>query len=250
MSVTINCDMGEGFGLYTMGDDAACMPFVSHANIACGFHASDPSIMWETVKKAIKAGVNVGSHPGIADREGFGRREMAMTRMEVAAAVLYQTGALQAFLSAEGQTLSHIKPHGALFGMAQKDEKIANGIADAALAIGVPVIGFSNCVMADIFTARGVPFVCEFYADLDYDDNGRQIITRHHHQVSVEEAVDKVLKALNTGKTLSVSGREVDVVADSICVHSDTPGALDIARAIHGVLADRLSDHLVRGDFR
>jgi len=245
MGVTINCDMGEGFGLYSMGDDAKCMPYVTHANIACGFHASDPSTMWRTVKAAAAAGINVGSHPGIADREGFGRRELKMTREEVASAVLYQTGALQAFLSAEGLKLSHVKPHGALFGMAQKDAEVANGIADAAISLELPVIGFSNCIFSDVLEKRGVPFACEFYADLDYDDNGRQIITRQHHSVSVEEAISRVTMAVDKGKTIAISGKEVDVVADSICVHSDTPGALEIAKAIHEALAERLSNNLV-----
>src|SRR5262249_47615644 len=159
---------GEGYGIWRMGDDEACMPYVTHANIACGFHASDPMVMWKTVRAAKKHGIKVGAHPGLADREGFGRREMRMSRQEVTAAVLYQTGALQAILAAEGMKMSHIKPHGALFGMAQKDERIANGIADAALALDLPVIGYANCVMADVYRQRGVPFTCEFYADLDY----------------------------------------------------------------------------------
>jgi UPF0271 protein len=131
--MTINCDMGEAFSIYRFGDDETCMPFVTHANIACGFHASDPSVMWRTVRAAKKHGLKIGSHPGLPDREGFGRREMKLTREEVAALVLYQTGALQAFTHAEDVALSHIKPHGALFGMAQRDETIAEGIADAAL---------------------------------------------------------------------------------------------------------------------
>jgi UPF0271 protein len=136
--------------------------------------------------------------------------------------------------------MSHIKPHGALFGMAQRDEAIANGIADAALALGLPVIGFSNCAMAEVFTRRGVEFTCEFYADLDYDDNGWQIITKTHEPVSPPQAVAKVLRAVTEGKTTSTSGKDVDVVADSICVHSDTPGAVEIAKAVHSALRDRL----------
>ena len=239
MGVTINCDMGEGFGIYRMGEDELCMPFVTHANIACGFHASDPSIMWNTVAAAKRTGIQIGAHPGIADREGFGRREVAMTRSEVAACVLYQVGALQAFLTAEGLEMSHFKPHGALFGMAQKDEEVANGIADAAIALDLPVIAFANCAMSEVFTKRGVPFSCEFYADLDYDDHGRQIITRHHAPVRVEDAVEKVLRAVNEGKTRSTSGKEIDVVADSICVHSDTPDALEIARAVHDAVKEQ-----------
>jgi UPF0271 protein len=232
--------MGEAFGIYRFGDDEACMPFVTHANVACGFHASDPSVMWKTVRAAKAHKIAVGSHPGLPDREGFGRREMKVTRDEVTALVLYQTGALKAFLESEDTKLSHIKPHGALFGMAQRDENIAEGIAEAALRLGVPVIAYSNCAMSEVFSRRGVPFSCEFYADLDYDDNGRQIITMHHDAVTQEQVARKVLRAVTEGKTTSVNGKDVDVVAESICVHSDTPNAVEVAKAVHAALAGRI----------
>jgi UPF0271 protein len=236
MAVTINCDMGESFGIYKMGDDEACMPFVTHANIACGFHASDPKVMWRTVKAAKKHGLKIGAHPGFNDREGFGRREIKMNRNDTAAAVIYQVGALKGFLAREGVELSHIKPHGALFGMAMKDADMANGIADAVETFNVPVISFSNCVQEEVYKERGIPYSCEFYADLDYDDRGWQIITMHHDPVTPSSAVDRVLRAIKDGKTKSVNGRDVDVRADSICVHSDTPGALAVAEAVHEAL--------------
>ena len=132
MRMTINCDMGEGFGLYRLGDDAAMMPHIDLANVACGFHASDPSIMRETVRLAKRHGVKVGAHPSLPDMQGFGRRAMVIAPAEVADLVTYQTGALQAFLAAEDMALNHIKPHGALYGMAARDEKIAAAIAEAA----------------------------------------------------------------------------------------------------------------------
>lgn len=235
-SVTINCDMGEGFGLYRFGDDESCMPYITHANIACGFHASDPVIMWNTVRAALRHGVHIGSHPGLPDREGFGRREMRLSREEVGALVLYQTGALQAFVAAEGGALSHIKPHGALFGMAQREEAVAEGIADAAERLALPVIAYSDCAMSRVFERRGIPFSCEFYADLDYDEEGRQIITRQHHAVEPGAVAAKVLRAVQEGRTVSVSGKDVAVTAHSICVHSDTPDALAVARAVHQAL--------------
>jgi len=236
--VTVNCDMGEAFGIYTFGDDEACMPFVTHANIACGFHASDPMIMRKTVRAAKKYGIAVGSHPGLPDREGFGRREMKVTRDEVAALVLYQTGALKAFLDAEDMALSHIKPHGALFGMAQRDEEIAEGIAEAALVYGLPVIAYSDCAMSEVFTRRGVPFSCEFYADLEYDDNGRQIITKEHPPADPAAVVRKVKRAVTQGLVTSTGGRDVKVLAESICVHSDTPNAVEVARAVAQALSE------------
>ena len=235
--VTINCDMGEAFGIYRFGDDAACMPYVTHANIACGFHASDPSVMWRTVRDAKTHGIAIGSHPSLPDRQGFGRREIKVTRDEVTAFVIYQTGALKAFVESEGLSLSHIKPHGALFGMAQRDEEIADGIAEAALRFGLPVIAYSDCAMSEVFTRRGVPFSCEFYADLDYDDHGRQIITREHDPVAPDKVAQKVLRAVTERKTRSVTGKDVAVVAESICVHSDTPNAVDVAKAVHSALA-------------
>lgn len=235
---TINCDMGEAFGIYRFGDDEACMPYVTHANVACGFHASDPVVMWNTVRAAGRHGLAVGSHPGLPDREGFGRREMKLSRQEVASLVVYQTGALKAFLDAEGMPLSHIKPHGALFGMAQRQTEIAEGIADAAEIFGVPVIAYSDCEMSRVFTRRGIAFSCEFYADLDYDDEGRQIITKEHPPVEPERVAAKVRRAVDEGLTQSTSGRDVRVLAESICVHSDTPNALAVARAVHSALAD------------
>jgi 5-oxoprolinase (ATP-hydrolysing) subunit A len=238
--VTINCDMGEAFGIYRFGDDETCMPFVTHANIACGFHASDPIVMRKTVQAAKRHNIAIGAHPGLPDREGFGRREMKMSRDEVSALVLYQSGALKAFVEAEGLKLSHVKPHGALFGMAQREEVIAEGIADAALILDLPVIAYSDCAMSEVFTRRGVPFTCEFYADLDYDDFGRQIITKEHHAVDPSDVASKVRRAVVEGVTRSVNGKDVAVVAQSICVHSDTPGALAVAKSVHRAIGEFL----------
>ena len=141
--------------------------------------------------------------------------------------------------------MSHIKPHGALFGMAQNEEHVADAIADVALSMELPVIGYSNCEMSRVFSKRNVPFVCEFYADLDYDDDGRQIISMSHHAVDVTQVIQKVERAVADGITNSVNGRDVEVVADTICVHSVTPGALEVAKAVHAALADRLSLSLV-----
>jgi 5-oxoprolinase (ATP-hydrolysing) subunit A len=234
--VSINCDMGEAFGIYRLGDDEACLPFVTHANVACGFHASDPRVMARTVRSARHHGVKVGAHPSLPDLQGFGRREMRLEREEITAIVIYQTGALKGFLDAEGMPLSHIKPHGALYGMAQRDPEVAEAIADAAQVFGVPVFAFANCAMSEVFTRRGIPFVCEFYSELDYNDEGRNIITREHHPVSSDEVVERVTRAIREGRTRAVSGKDVAVVAESVCVHSDTPGAVEIARAVHRAL--------------
>ncbi len=236
--LSINCDMGEAFGIYRLGDDAAVMPFITHANVACGFHASDPRVMWRTVRAAKEHGVQVGSHPSLPDLQGFGRREMRLEPDEITAMVVYQTGALKGFLEAEGMALSHIKPHGALYGMAQREPTVAAAIADAAQVFGVPVFAFANCAMSEVFQRRGIPFVPEFYADLDYNDEGRNIITREHHAVDPADAAARVRLAVTEGKTRAVSGKMVDVVADSVCVHSDTPDAVAIARAVRQALGE------------
>jgi 5-oxoprolinase (ATP-hydrolysing) subunit A len=236
MALIINCDMGEGYGLYKMGDDAGIMPYITVANVACGFHASDPMVMRHTVRLAKQHGVKVGAHPSLPDREGFGRREMKMRRDELAACILYQVGALKAFLDAEKMPLNHIKPHGALYGMAARDETVAHAVCDAAEVYGVPLMGMAGTLHEKIYRERGLPFLAEFYVDLDYDRTGALIITREHEAVDPGQAVDRTLRALNEGRVRSVDGVDIPMRADCVCVHSDTPGAVDLARAVHGAL--------------
>jgi 5-oxoprolinase (ATP-hydrolysing) subunit A len=236
MPVTINCDMGEGFALYRIGDDAAIMPFVDLANVACGFHASDPSIMRQTVRLAKRHGVKVGAHPSLPDLQGFGRRRMNVTPEEVTDFVTYQIGALNGFLATEGMPLNHVKPHGALYGMAASDEKIAAAIADAVLPFGVPILGMAFTAHETAFRQKGVELVPEFYADLAYDDAGSVIVTRVHAQVDPAEACERVLRALRDKSVATVSGRKIPVRAETVCVHSDTPTALAVAAELKRAL--------------
>ncbi|MGA8262013.1 MAG: LamB/YcsF family protein [Arenicellales bacterium] len=236
MKVSINCDMGESYGLYRMGDDSAVMPYISLANVACGFHASDPTVMRRTVRLAKELGVKVGAHPSLPDLQGFGRREMKMSRDELSACIVYQVGALKGFLEAEDMPLNHIKPHGALYGMAARDEEMANAVCDAAEPFGVPLLGMAGTLHEKIYTARGIPFVSEFYADLDYSDNGQLIITREHEAKEAGAAVERVLRAVREGKVKSVQGPDVDVRAECVCVHSDTPNAVELAKVVHEAL--------------
>ncbi|WP_349358062.1 5-oxoprolinase subunit PxpA [Stappia sp.] len=238
MPVDINCDMGESFGLYKMGDDAAIMPFITQANVACGFHGSDPNHMRATVELARRHGVKVGAHFSLPDLPGFGRREMKIDRAEMANIVLYQIGALKGFLDAEGLTLSHLKPHGALYGMAARMEHIAEAIADAAEVYGVPVLGLAGTLHEEIYTARGIGFLAEFFADLDYDDDGRLIITREHDAVDPDHAARRAVAAVRDGRIESVNGTPLTVRAETICVHSDTPNAVEIARAVHAAVGE------------
>ncbi len=236
MNVQINCDMGESFGLWRMGDDAAILPFIDAANVACGFHASDPVVMRRTVRMAKEHGVAVGAHPSLPDLQGFGRREMKLESDELTAAIVYQVGALKAFLDAEGMALNHIKPHGALYAMAARDEKVAGAICDAADVFGVPLYGLADTVHERVYTARGLPFVAEFYADLDYTAEGRVIITREHEAIDPAAAAARTLRAVTEGRVATIDGGEIAIRADTVCVHSDTPGAVAVAEAVRGIL--------------
>jgi UPF0271 protein len=233
--------MGEGFGLYRMGDDAALMPLVSVANVACGFHASDFDHMRRTVRLAKRHRVAVGAHPSLPDLQGFGRREMAIGREELANALIYQIGALQGFLQAEGLPLSHIKPHGALYGMAARLEHVAEAVCDAADVFRVPLFGMLGTLHERVYPARGHRFVAEYYADLDYAEDGRLIITREHAPVNPEGAASRAVRAIREGKAASATGRDVAVRADSICVHSDTPNAVAVAKAVRDAVAPWLA---------
>ncbi|HXB76431.1 MAG TPA: LamB/YcsF family protein [Bradyrhizobium sp.] len=240
---TINCDMGEAFGLYRIGDDEALMPLISVANVACGFHASDFNHMRKTVRLAKRHGVKVGAHPSLPDLQGFGRREMKMSREELANCIIYQVGALKGFLDAEGLALNHIKPHGALYGMAARDEAVAHAICDAADIFKTPIMGMIGTQHEIVYTARGHILIAEFYADLEYRGDGSLIITAEHKPVDPAQAAWRCLRAIAEGKTASVNGSDAPVRADSICVHSDTPNAVEVARTVRDALMTRSQEH-------
>ncbi|MGI9416606.1 MAG: 5-oxoprolinase subunit PxpA [Geminicoccaceae bacterium] len=232
MNIGINCDMGESFSLYKMGDDEAIMPFITQANVACGFHGSDPNHMRRTVELAKKHKVSVGAHFSLPDLPGFGRREMAIEREEMTNIILYQIGALKAFLDLEGMALSHLKPHGALYGMAARQEPIAEAVADAAAPYDVPVLGLAGTLHETVYRRRGVTFQAEFFADLDYTDDGALIITREHQAVDPKQAAARTVSAVRDGKITSINGKPVQVRAETICIHSDTPNAVDVACSV------------------
>ena len=237
MTTTINCDMGEGFGLYKIGDDEALMPLISVANVACGFHASDFNHMRATVQLAKQHGVKVGAHPSLPDLQGFGRREMKISRAELANCLIYQVGALCGFLKAEGMELNHIKPHGSLYGMAARMEDIAHAICDVADIYKVPVFGMAGTLHEKIYPARGHQFVAEYYADLEYNDEGGLIITREHPPVDAARAAARCVRAIKEGLTETVGGRDIRVGSATICIHSDTPNAVEVTLAVREAVA-------------
>ena len=234
----LNCDMGESFGIYRAGNDEEIMPLIDIANVACGFHASDPNHMRKTVVLAKKYGVKVGAHPSFPDLQGFGRREMRMPRQDIKNMIMYQVGALKSFLDEQGMPLNHIKPHGSLYVMAAKDENMAHAIADAVETFNVSIFGMANTCHEKIYKdERNLNFVSEFYADLDYDGNGKLVIAKGKNATYDSKiATDRVLRAISEKKVTNTAGKDIDVGCDTICVHSDTPNAVDIIKAIKSAL--------------
>lgn len=236
--IELNCDLGESYGLFHIGDDEGVMPFIDTANIACGFHGGDPEIIRHTLRLAKSTGVRCGAHPSLPDLQGFGRREMRVGRQELSNIILYQVGALRQMMEVEGVRLNHLKPHGALYGMINRDPELAAGMADAIQAIdrSLPWIVLPGSQAERVGAQRGIPLIREFFADLDYDRTGALIITRKHDAVDPSRAADKVQRMLEEGVVETVEGDVIPMRAESICVHSDTPGAAAIAKAVRGVI--------------
>ncbi len=238
MTIDLNCDMGEAYGIYKCGDDGAIMPLISLANVACGFHASDPSVMRQTVRLAKQHGVRVGAHPSYPDRDGFGIRDMAMEGEELCACVMYQVGALKGFLDTEGMALNHVKPHGARYCTAWTDEQVARAIARAANAFGVPLMGMSGTGQEIWYQDEGVEVIWETYVDIDYNDAGEVVDTRRSDPVSAEAAAAQVVRTARDGQVRTMSGKLIDVKCETICVHSDTPGVVEVAMAVKNAIAE------------
>ena len=233
----LNCDMGESFALYHLGNDANLMPFIDQANVACGFHASDPNHMRTTVELAVKHGVRIGAHVSLPDLAGFGRREMKIEEEEMLNIILYQIGALDAFCKQAGTELAHIKPHGALYGMAARQEPIARAVARASMIYNLPVMGMAGTLHETVYETEGAGFIAEFFADLDYSDEGGLIITREHDAVDPALAAERARRAVEDGTLLSIGGQTLPVRAETVCIHSDTPNSEDIAKAVSAALS-------------
>jgi UPF0271 protein len=239
--IDLNCDMGESFGAWRMGNDEAILDHVTSANVACGFHAGDPRTMRDTVRMALARGVAVGAHPGLPDLQGFGRRTMAISPDEAYEAVLYQVGALAGFVQARGARLRFVKAHGALYNMAARDAGLADAIA-AAVADFDAALGFVGLAGSELLAAaqrRGLRAVSEVFADRSYQDDG-SLTPRSRPGAMIEDvevSVAQVLGMVLEGRVRSVSGREVPVRADTLCIHGDQPGALAFVRCIRQALA-------------
>ena len=237
LKVDLNCDLGESFGNYTLGLDEEVIKFVSSANVACGFHASDPLVMQKTVKMAKAAGVSVGAHPGYPDLVGFGRRNLNVQPAELKAMVQYQIGALKAFCLAEKIPLQHVKPHGAMYNMAAKDEKLALAIAEGIAEIDPSLIllGLSGSQMLKAAEKLGLKAKKEVFADRAYEEDGT-LVSRTKTGAMIlneDEAIERVLGMIKFGKVRAITGREIGIEADSVCVHGDSPKALEFVKKIN-----------------
>jgi UPF0271 protein len=234
IEIDLNCDMGESFGIYKIGNDEAMMKHVTSISIGCGFHAGDPHVMRKTVNLAKKYGVAVGAHPGYPDLIGFGRRRLEVTPDEAKDYILYQVGALKAFCEAAGVQFQHVKPHGQLYNMAWKDGTLAQGILEAIKEIRPEPIFLALCNTIPYQMARsmGVRVAGELYADLDYAPDGTTFIKKVHGEIDPEATVKKVLKMVLEGKVTTSEGKEIEVKGKSICFHGDNPRSPEIAQQV------------------
>lgn len=242
MQIDLNSDVGESFGSWDMGDDAAIMPSVSSANVACGFHAGDPSGIAATCRAAAAAGVSIGAHVGYRDLAGFGRRFLDCSPTELADDVLYQIGALEALAGAAGATVRYVKPHGALYNTIVHHEEHAQAVIDGIAAFGadLPVLLLPGSVALKKAAAAGLRGVAEAFADRGYTPDGTLVSRREPGAVLHDEAevAARMVRLATEGVITAVDGSDVRVEAESICVHGDTPGAVSMAAAVRRALDD------------
>jgi 5-oxoprolinase (ATP-hydrolysing) subunit A len=235
MQIDFNCDMGESFGPYSFGADDELMQYISSANVAGGFHAGDPHVMRKTVALAKEHGVAVGIHNGYRDLVGFGRVEMSVTPEEVHDELIYQLGALREFARYYDMEVQHVKPHASLYMSAARDEEVSRAIIEAIQKVD-PDLGIycmHSSVTYEVAKKMDQPVVTEFFADRDYNDEGQIVFTRKvTEELNPEEVGDRVVRGLTEGKVTTVNGSDIDIPSDSVCVHSDTPGAVKLAQAI------------------
>jgi 5-oxoprolinase (ATP-hydrolysing) subunit A len=237
--VDLNCDMGESFGLYELGNDEEMMKYITSANIACGFHGGDPHVMRKTVGLAKKYSVSIGAHPGFPDLLGFGRRFMTCTPLEIKDYLLYQIGALREFCSAEKVKIQHCKPHGALFMKASEDKMLARAILETLHRMDPNMIIFAlnQSEVIEEAIKMGVPVAKEVYADREHTENGSIVLTRKGSQIdNYDEMANRVVRMVKEQKVKTFDQKDVSIKAETICIHGDTPGASILAKKIVAAL--------------
>lgn len=228
--IDLNCDLGESFGAYTIGSDAEVIPYISSANVACGFHASDPIVMQETVERCVAAGVAVGAHPGFLDLMGFGRRQMKISPAEAKAYVMYQVGALNAFCVANGIKMQHVKPHGALYNMAGKDYDLAKGICEGIKEVDDSLIMYvlSGSQMQKAAVDCGLNVAREVFADRGYMPDG-SLVPRGMEGAMITDdlvAISRVIRMIKEHKVTAIDGTDIEIIPDTVCVHGDGEKAI------------------------
>jgi UPF0271 protein len=241
LRIDLNADVGEGFGAWTMGADEALIEHVTSANVACGFHAGDPTVIDRTVAAAARKGVAIGAHPGYFDLRGFGRREIQAAPGEVEADVLYQVGALAAFAAAHGAPLRHVKPHGALYNQAADGAELAAAIARGAVRASgkLVLVGLAgSTAMRHAARSAGLRFAAEAFVDRAYDAAGR-LVPRSRPGAVISDPAVAAAAAVRLARdrvVLTIDGDEIAVEADTLCLHGDNPNALGVARAVREAL--------------
>lgn len=246
IKVDLNCDLGESFGAYKIGNDENVIPLITSANIACGFHAGDPVVMNRTVELCRLNGISVGAHPGFPDLMGFGRRNVAASPDEVYAYTVYQIGALRAFLASVGLPLAHVKPHGAMYNMAARNAELADAICRAVVKSTpdtehVPrLLCLAGSEMCNAAERAGIEYTSEVFADRAYEDDGTLVARSRPGAVITDEnvAIDRCVRMVVEGKVTSVNGRDIPIRADSVCVHGDNIHALEFIRKIRQAFAE------------
>ena len=241
-AIDLNCDMGESFGRYKLGMDEEVIKLISSANVGCGFHGGDPHVMRKTVTMAKEHGVGVGAHPGLPDLIGFGRRELKVTPEELQDYFIYQIGALKAFVEMEGMRLQHVKMHGALLDMALVDERLAVAVCEVTKKIdpGLIWLTHSGLRTSEIGKDMGLKIVEEYYADRAYNRDKTLVSRKITGSVikDPQEISRRIRQLIETGTATSIDGKTLKMEYDSICVHGDTPGALEMIRSIRNILAE------------
>lgn len=245
VQIDLNSDLGESFGRYTLGMDERIIPLVSSANVACGYHASDPVVMMDTIKTVKDAKSQIGAHPGFPDLMGFGRRNMNLSFQEAKAYTLYQLSALAGMCQAQGMKVQHLKPHGALYNMAAKDYQLSRAICEAVKEFdsGIIVLGLSGSETIRAARDLGLKAASEVFADRGYEEDG-SLVNRSKEGAFIrdeDEAINRVIRMAREKKVRSVTGKDIDIQADSVCVHGDGEKALLFVEKIRAAL---LAEHI------
>jgi len=242
-TIDLNCDLGEGFGVYSLGSDAAIMPHVTSINVAAGFHAGDPATIRQTLELALNYKVNIGAHPGLPDLVGFGRRNMSVSAQEVYDLVLYQIGAVYGFTRAAGLNLMHVKPHGALYNMASKDRSLADAIASAIYRfdLNLILVGLAGSELIHAGQAIGLTTASEGFLDRNYEPDGNLTPRNHPEAIihSPEIVAARALEWIRSGVVTARTGQRLTVMIDTLCIHGDSPNAPDLCKRVRKSLEEQ-----------